>query len=97
MNNDFYNSVSQLDSKNNKLKSLFNLPGFNYENKPIKITDNLNINNHIKYFDKVIDEKIFIKFFGKITNSENKKYGNKTTKKNKPRKNNKQTKKSFNP
>ena len=87
MNDSFYNSIHELDSKNTKLKSLFNLPGFNYNKKPIKITDNLNINNHFVYNDKVIDEKIFVKFFGMIDASKDKKY-NKQTKKNKQTKNN---------
>lgn len=88
MNNTFYKSIDELDNKNIKFKSLFNLPGFNYKEKPIKIVDDLNINNHFLYNDKVIDEKIFIKIFGLIDNSNTKKkYNNKFTKKNKYKKN----------
>ena len=100
MNNDFYNSISSIDNKNEKLKALFNLPGFNYENKPIKITDNLNINNHFIYNNKVIDEKIFVNFYGAINNSENAKSDknnkNKKTKKNKKNKESKKTRKIKN-
>lgn len=87
MNDTFYKSINELDSKNTKLKSLFNLPGFNYNKKPIKITDNLNINNHLIYNDKVIDEKIFVKFFAIVDGSKEKKNINKQTKKNKEKKN----------
>jgi len=90
MNSNFYKSINQLDNKNTKFNSLFNLPGFNYKEKPIKITDNLNINNHFVYNDKVIDEKIFVKFFGTINNSENK---HNKSKKTKPKKN--ETKKKI--
>lgn len=93
MNNTFYKSIHELDNKNTKLKYLSNLPGFNYKEKPIKILDNLNINNHFVYNDKVIDEKIFVKFFGIIDNSNTKKNNNKFTKKNKYKKN--KTKKNI--
>ena len=86
MNTSFYKPINDLDNKNIKFKSLFNLPGFNYKEKPIKITDNLNLNNHFVYNDKVIDEKIFIKFFGMVNGSNNKNH-NKETKKNKHKKN----------
>ena len=86
MNDSFYKSIHELDSKNTKFKSLFNLPGFNYDKKPIKVTDNLNINNHFVYNDKVIDEKIFVKFFGIVNDSKNKNF-DKKTKKNKEKKN----------
>ena len=86
MNDTFYKSINELDSKNTKLKSLFNLPGFKYNKKPIKIVDDLNINNHFVYNDKVIDEKIFVKFFGIIDGSKEKNH-NKQTKKNKEKKN----------
>ena len=97
MNDSFYKSINEVDHKNSKLKSLFNLPGFNYIEKPIKIIDNLNINNHFVYNDKVIDEKIFVNFFGSIDNSQHKNYKHKQTKKMQLLKNkqkNKETKKN---
>ena len=86
-----------IDKKNKLLKNLSVIKGFSLADPPVKINDNLKINNHL-VLDKtgdVIDEKIFIKFFGLVDNSEKNKKENKKTKKlrKKQKKSNKSTKK----
>lgn len=72
-----------LDKKNISFKNLSLLQGFNLANPPVKINDNLNINNKIVLDNgDVIDEKIFIKFFGLVDNSIQ---GNNKTRKHKTR------------
>ena len=52
-----------LDKKNKGFKNLSLLAGFNLADPPVKINDNLRLNNSITLDNKdVIDEKIFIKF-----------------------------------
>ena len=85
-----------LDKKNKGLKNLSLLQGFNLADPPVKINDNLQITNSITLDNKdVIDEKIFIKFFGLVDNSEKNKKQNKKTQKlrKKQKKSNKYTKK----
>lgn len=74
-----------LDKKNKGFKNLSLLPGFNLADPPVKINDNLHINNKVTLDNgNVIDEKIFIKFFGVVDNT---KEGNAKTEKKKTRKN----------
>ena len=61
-----YHNISDIDHKNTRLKNLAVIPGFNLLDKPIKIKDNLHINNYIVKDKDVIDETIFTKFFGLI-------------------------------
>ena len=56
--------------KNKGFKHLSLLQGFNLADPPVKINDNLRLNNSITLDNgDVIDEKIFIKFFGLVDNS----------------------------
>jgi hypothetical protein len=85
-----------LDKKNKGLKNLSLLQGFNLADPPVKINDNLQITNSITLDNKdVIDEKIFIKFFGLVDNSKegNVEKENKKTRKKRAKKDNKDTKK----
>ena len=91
-----------LDKKNKGFKNLSLLQGFNLADPPVKINDNLHLTNSVTLDNKdVIDEKIFIKFFGLVDNSKEgnvKKENKKTRKKRankdkKEKKDNKDTKK----
>lgn len=67
-----------------KFKDLSLLPGFNLADPPVKINDNLRLNNSITLDNgDIIDEKIFIKFFGVVDNT---KEGNAKSDKKKTRK-----------
>ena len=85
--------------KNKGFKHLSLLQGFNLADPPVKINDNLRLNNSITLDNgDVIDEKIFIKFFGLVDNSKEgnvKKENKKTRKKRatKDKKDKKDTKK----
>lgn len=64
--------LSLLDKKNRRFKHLSLLQGFNLADLPVKINDNLHITNKVILDNEnkdVIDEKIFIKFFGLVDNS----------------------------
>ena len=85
-----------LDKKNKGLKNLSLLQGFNLADPPVKINDNLRLNNSVTLDNgDVIDEKIFIKFFGLVDNSKegNVKKENKKTRKKRATKDKKDTKK----
>ena len=85
-----------IDKKNKAFKNLSLLEGFNLVDSPVKIKDNLQLNNNvILHSGDVIDEKIFIKFFGLVDNSKegNVKKENKKTRKKKDKKDTKDTKK----
>lgn len=89
-----------LDKKNKGFKNLSLLQGFNLADPPVKINDNLRLNNNVTLDNKdVINEKIFIKFFGLVDNSKEgnnnvKKENKKKTRKNKQsKKERKETKK----
>ena len=96
MSSDIFKSLNSIDEKNGRFKNLYNLPGFNYKNAPVKITDNLNINNHFINNDKVIDEKIFVKFFGimNFDKNKNKNKNKKETRKKLDKKDKKDTRKN---
>ena len=82
--------------KNKGFKHLSLLQGFNLADPPVKINDNLRLNNSITLDNgDVIDEKIFIKFFGLVDNSKegNVKKENKKTRKKRATKDKKDTKK----
>ena len=82
--------------KNKGFKHLSLLQGFNLADPPVKINDNLRLNNSVTLDNKdVIDEKIFIKFFGLVDNSKegNVKKENKKTRKKRATKDKKDTKK----
>ena len=82
--------------KNKGFKHLSLLQGFNLADPPVKINDNLRLNNSITLDNgDVIDEKIFIKFFGLVDNSKegNSKKENKKTRKKRATKDKKDTKK----
>ena len=82
--------------KNKGFKHLSLLQGFNLADPPVKINDNLRLNNSITLDNgDVIDEKIFIKFFGLVDNSKegNVKKENKKTRKKKATMDKKDTKK----
>ena len=84
-----------LDKKNKGFKNLSLLQGFNLADPPVKINDNLRLNNRITLDNgDVIDEKIFIKFFGLVDNSKegNVKKENKKTRKKRANKDNKDKK-----
>ena len=67
-----------------KIKDLSLLPGFNLADPPVKINDNLRLTNNVTLDNgDVIDEKIFIKFFGLVDNT---KEGNAKNEKKKTRK-----------
>ena len=81
--------------KNKGFKHLSLLQGFNLADPPVKINDNLRLNNSITLDNgDVIDEKIFIKFFGLVDNSKegNSKKENKKTRKKRATKDNKDNK-----
>ena len=64
--------LSLLDKKNRRFKHLSLLQGFNLADPPVKINDNLHLTNKVILDNEnkdVIDEKIFIKFFGLVDNS----------------------------
>jgi len=85
-----------LDKKNKGFKNLSLLQGFNLADPQVKINDNLQLTNSITLDNKdVIDEKIFIKFFGLVDNSKegNVEKENKKTRKKRAKKDNKDTKK----
>lgn len=78
-----------LDKKNKAFKNLSLLEGFNLADSPVKINDILQLNNNVTlHSGDVIDEKIFIKFFGLVDNSKegNVKKENKKTRKKKDKK-----------
>ena len=82
--------------KNKGFKHLSLLQGFNLADPPVKINDNLRLNNSVTLDNgDVIDEKIFIKFFGLVDNSKegNVKKENKKTRKKRATKDKKDTKK----
>lgn len=82
--------------KNKGFKHLSLLQGFNLADPPVKINDNLRLNNSVTLDNgDVIDEKIFIKFFGLVDNSKegNVKKENKKTRKKKATMDKKDTKK----
>ena len=82
--------------KNKEFKHLSLLQGFNLADPPVKINDNLRLTNSVTLDNKdVIDEKIFIKFFGLVDNSKegNVKKENKKTRKKRATKDKKDTKK----
>ena len=88
--------LSLLDKKNKRFKHLSLLQGFNLADPPVKINDNLRLNNSVTLDNgDVIDEKIFIKFFGLVDNSKegNVKKENKKTRKKRATKDKKDTKK----
>ena len=63
-------NLGLLDKKNKGFKNLSLLPGFNLADPPVKINDNLHINNKVTLDNgNVIDEKIFIKFFEVVDNT----------------------------
>ena len=64
-----YKSISSLNSKDIGLKYLALLPGFNYDADPIKVNETINLNSNILKNKDIIEEKIFIKFFGLIDKS----------------------------
>ena len=81
--------------KNKGFKHLSLLQGFNLADPPVKINDNLRLNNSITLDNgDVIDEKIFIKFFGLVDNSKegNSKKENKKTRKKRATKDKKDNK-----
>lgn len=88
-----------LDKKNKGFKNLSLLQGFNLADPPVKINDNLRLNNSVTLDNEnkdVIDEQIFIKFFGLVDNTKEgnvKKENKKTRKKRQPKKEKKDTKK----
>lgn len=87
---------SGLLKKNKGFKHLSLLQGFNLADPPVKINDNLRLNNNVTLDNgDIIDEKIFIKFFGLVDNSKegNSKKENKKTRKKRATKDNKDTKK----
>jgi len=56
--------------KNKEFKHLSLLQGFNLADPPVKINDNLHLTNNVILDNgDIIDEKIFIKFFGLVDNS----------------------------
>lgn len=80
-----------------KIKDLSLLPGFNLADPPVKINDNLRLNNRVTLDNEnkdVIEEKIFIKFFGLVDNSKegNSKKENKKTRKKRATKDKKDNK-----
>lgn len=82
--------------KNKEFKHLSLLQGFNLADPPVKINDNLHLNNSVTLDNgDVIDEKIFIKFFGLVDNSKegNVKKENKKTRKKRATMDKKDTKK----
>ena len=84
-----------LDKKNKGFKNLSLLQGFNLADPPVKINDDLRLNNNVTLDSgDVIDEKIFIKFFGLVDNSKegNVKKENKKTRKKRATKDNKDNK-----
>lgn len=87
---------SGLLKKNKGFKHLSLLQGFNLADPPVKINDNLRLNNNVTLDNgDIIDEKIFIKFFGLVDNSKegNVKKENKKTRKKRATKDKKDTKK----
>ena len=81
--------------KNKGFKHLSLLQGFNLADPPVKINDNLRLNNNVTLDNgDIIDEKIFIKFFGLVDNSKegNSKKENKKTRKKRATKDKKDTK-----
>jgi len=57
--------------KNKEFKHLSLLQGFNLADPPVKINDNLHLTNNVILDNgDIIDEKIFIKFFGLVDNKE---------------------------
>ena len=63
--------LSLLDKKNKRFKHLSLLQGFNLADPPVKINDNLHLTNNVILDNgDIIDEKIFIKFFGLVDNKE---------------------------
>lgn len=79
--------------KNKEFKHLSLLQGFNLADPPVKINDNLRLNNSITLDNKdVIDEKIFIKFFGLVDNSKEGSVKNEKKKTHKNKQVNKQVK-----
>jgi len=57
--------------KNKEFKHLSLLQGFNLADPPVKINDNLHLTNKVILDNgDIIDEKIFIKFFGLVDNKE---------------------------
>jgi hypothetical protein len=59
--------IQDIDPKNNLLKHLSNLPGFNYDNKPVKkFLEEVNIDSRSNVKNNVIDETIFLKFFANV-------------------------------
>ena len=82
--------------KNKGFKHLSLLQGFNLADPPVKINDNLRLTNSVTLDNgDIIDEKIFIKFFGLVDNSKegNVKKENKKTRKKRATKDKKDTKK----
>lgn len=63
--------LSLLDKKNKRFKHLSLLQGFNLADPPVKINDNLHLTNKVILDNgDIIDEKIFVKFFGLVDNKE---------------------------
>ena len=76
--------MALLHKKNKEFKKLSLLPGFNLKDTPKKVHDILSLNNNILLSNNdIIDEKIFMKFFGVVDNSKegNVKKENKKTRK----------------
>lgn len=63
--------LSLLHKKNKGFKHLSLLQGFNLADPPVKINDNLHLTNKVILDNgDIIDEKIFVKFFGLVDNKE---------------------------
>lgn len=77
-------NIELLDKKNKEFKNLSLLQGFNLSEPPVIINDIMRLNNIVTLNNgDVIDEKIFIKFFGLVDNN---KKDNAKSDKNKTRK-----------
>ena len=87
--------IQDIDPKNNLLKHLSNLPGFNYDNKPVKkFLEEVNIDSRSNVKNNVIDETIFLKFFANVEQKPKKSKTHDTKKKDTKPATKKETKKA---
>ena len=88
--------IQDIDPKNNLLKHLSNLPGFNYDNKPVKkFLEEVNIDSRSNVKNNVIDETIFLKFFANVEQKPKKSKSRDTRKKDTKPAAKKETKKTL--
>ena len=68
-----YNYVSELvNTKDVNFKNLALIPGLNLDKPFLKSNESINIENVIMKDKEIINEKIFVKFFGSINETKNK-------------------------